>query len=85
MTMIESRPVENRPFVGVSRKISLLRHHHAVYVSDGLQQGQAYFAALRQVDPVLADRIRNTTADPFHHDDRIVFFLTYVYKYWGWS
>lgn len=43
------------------------------------RQGQAYFNALYQEYPEIADRIRTTPADPFYRDERIELFLTTLY------
>lgn len=34
-----------------------------------LRKGQAFFSALHWVSPSLANKIRNTSADPFYTDD----------------
>lgn len=43
--------------------------------------GQTYFNELYRVNPVLADDIRGTEADPFYQDKHIPEFLGHVNRY----
>jgi hypothetical protein len=42
------------------------------------RKGQAYFNALHEVHPELADEIRGGNLDPFYQDKRIDEFLAWV-------
>lgn len=42
--------------------------------------GQATFNAVSVVRPDIANALRSTSLDPFYDDDKIVPFLTYVYR-----
>lgn len=44
--------------------------------------GQRAFVALTILDPKLADEVRGTRRDPFHHDDRLNVFHAYVTRRW---
>ena len=46
------------------------------------RQGQTYFNALHRVRPDLAEKVRGSELDPFHSDDRIPGFLTFVSNRW---
>ena len=43
-----------------------------------IREGQAYFNAFYERYPELADQIRGTANDPFHHDDKIVMFIEQI-------
>lgn len=47
-----------------------------------LRVGQAYFIALNEIYPSLADEITATTLDPFYCSERLVDFLEYVQTRW---
>lgn len=44
--------------------------------------GQACFNALHNIDPALADRIRDTDADPFYDNDNATAFWFFVVEAW---
>lgn len=51
------------------------------YLSNSdLRIGQCFFLALDDVDPARASIIKGTSLDPFHQDDNIKEFLTYLQK-----
>ena len=42
------------------------------------RKGQSFFNALYELHPEVADKIRGTDLDPFHHDDRIPLLINYL-------
>lgn len=48
-----------------------------------LRDGQAYFNALHEVDPKLADELSGTELDPYYVDSRIPDFLAKVQERWA--
>jgi hypothetical protein len=53
---------------------------HVIAYSKTQRRGQAYFNALYDIAPEIANRIRGTEFDPFHDDSRIVPFLSQLEK-----
>lgn len=45
------------------------------------RRGQAYFNAIHEVRPDLANAVRGSDRDPFYDDSRINAFIAYVYGY----
>lgn len=43
--------------------------------------GQAYFSCLQDLAPELAEMVRGGPVDPFHHDERIPDFLTWLLEH----
>lgn len=54
------------------------------YAADNPSQrrGQAFFNALYQVRPEIANAIRGTTLDPFYRDERIPAFAEHLVECW---
>jgi hypothetical protein len=44
----------------------------------GLRKGQTFFNVLLELEPDLARRIENTTADPYYDDRRLSKFVTQI-------
>jgi hypothetical protein len=42
------------------------------------RKGQAFFNALMELSPLLAEEVRGTDLDPFHIDDKVEAFLMWV-------
>jgi hypothetical protein len=62
---LSSRYDDMLRWLAVQEQASELQREHPDW-----RRGQALFNALHGIDPVLADRIRGTAADPFHSDSR---------------
>ena len=63
-------------------KLKALYHKAHEYKEYGLRKGQSFFNALYDVDPDLADKIRDTEIDPFYTDDKLNEFLETVINTW---
>jgi hypothetical protein len=49
----------------------------------GWRRGQFVFNTLHDMRPSIANAIRDTELDPFHHDERIPATLAYISETWG--
>lgn len=67
----------------------LVSYLHAVEVemrerhTEKWRRGQTYFNVLYRIDPVTANSIKDTEADPYYDDTRIDRFLALLQEVWA--